>query len=115
MPRRESVPDEQKSYRGTTCSTVAVQTGHLVRSIMGRDRGKFYLVISKDDLSRVRLADGEVRKVENPKNKKVKHLEVYDLIAGGLVAKAESGKRITNVDVRQELKSLLHDLNRCSL
>ncbi|MDF9407563.1 MAG: hypothetical protein A4E52_00679 [Pelotomaculum sp. PtaB.Bin013] len=93
----------------------ALQVGCLVSSTKGRDRGRFYLVIGCENLSsRVRLADGEGRKVENPKFKNIKHLNIYEVIAGEVSSKAENGKRITNADIRKELKSLVKNFDKCS-
>jgi len=79
---------------------------------MGRDRGRFYLVIGSDNISRVKVADGEIRKVENPKHKNIKHLHFYDVIAKGVSTKAESGSRVSNVDIRRELKNLLESQDK---
>ncbi|MGI6492785.1 MAG: RNA-binding protein [Pelotomaculum sp.] len=84
-----------------------VQIGRLVFSMQGRDSGRYYLIIGTTATGRVLLADGEFRKVENPKIKNVKHLKFYDLIAGKVFNKAMSGRRITNDDVWKELKSLI--------
>lgn len=84
--------------------------GHLVSSIKGRDGGKFYLVLEIEDESRVRVDDGEGRKVENPKRKNVKHLKFYDMVAGEVTEKTINGKKITNADVRKELKSLIENI-----
>jgi len=92
----------------------AAQIGHLVSSIKGRDRGKFYLVVGIESQSMVRVADGEARKVENPKRKNIKHLNFFEVIAGEVSDKALSGKRITNADIRKELKSLAAIINKCS-
>jgi len=107
MFQQDPIAKEQVFFKRLPSSPDIVLIGHLVRSIKGRDRGKYYLVIGRDGLSRIQVADGEVRKVENPKYKNIKHLIVYDAMADELSAKAESGKRITNVDVRQGLKSLI--------
>lgn len=114
MSQLTSESVKQDYTKGMTGYREAVKTGHLVRSAMGRDRGRFYLVINGSDLSRVQVADGEVRKVENPKHKKIKHLHVYNVVADVLSTKAESGKRITNEDIRQELKSLMQNHDQCS-
>ncbi|MCL6634672.1 MAG: KOW domain-containing RNA-binding protein [Peptococcaceae bacterium] len=87
-----------------------VQIGHLVCSTQGRDSGRFYLVVGIENESRVRVADGEGRKVEKPKVKNVKHLKFFDVVAGELMNKVQSGKRITNAVVRKELKSLVENL-----
>jgi ribosomal protein L14E/L6E/L27E len=107
MLQQDPGTEELNRSRKPAGAVVPVQTGRLVKSVMGRDRGRFYLVLNQADLSRVQVADGEVRKVENPKKKKLKHLKIYDLVASDLFTKAKSGKRITNVDIRQELKNLL--------
>jgi len=100
-------PKGQMSFNRLTDDRAAGQTGRLVCSARGRDRGRYYLVIGSDKTARVKVADGVIRKVENPKLKNVRHLYYYDVIAEGMRAKAESGKRVTNVDLRRELKSLL--------
>lgn len=90
--------------------TTNCQIGRLVCSMKGRDRGRFYLVVGIEDESRVRVADGDVRKVENPKRKNVKHLKFYDIIAGEVADKNLNGRRIANADVRKELKSLVENV-----
>lgn len=86
---------------------VVLQVGRLVSSTKGRDKGRFYLVVDIEGETRVRVADGEGRKVDNPKRKNVRHLKFYDVIAEELANKARSEKRITSADVRKELKSLI--------
>lgn len=83
-----------------------VQIGHLVSSIKGRDRGKYYLVVDVLSQSMVLVADGEERKLENPKRKNVKHLHFFGIIAGEVSNKAMTGRRFTNIDIRKEIKSL---------
>jgi ribosomal protein L14E/L6E/L27E len=88
----------------------AVRIGQLVSSIQGRDSGMFYLVVQIENESRVRVADGEGRKVEKPKSKNIKHLKFYDIFSGNIFDKAQIGKRVTSEDVRKELKSLVSQL-----
>ena len=87
-----------------------VRIGRLVSSIQGRDSGMFYLVVQIENESRVRVADGEGRKAEKPKSKNIKHLKFYELVAGDIFKKAQSGKAVTSEDVRKELKSLVGQL-----
>jgi len=87
-----------------------VQIGRLVCSMQGRDSGSFYLVVGSENETKLLLADGKGRKVDNPKRKNVKHLKFYDMIAGEVFDKAINGKRITNADVRKELKSLIEQV-----
>ncbi|OPX84405.1 MAG: hypothetical protein A4E53_04185 [Pelotomaculum sp. PtaB.Bin104] len=83
-----------------------VEIGHLVSSIKGRDRGRYYLVVGIISQSMVLVADGEERKVEDPKRKNVRHLHLFNVIAGEVLNKALSGRRVTNTDIRREIKSL---------
>lgn len=87
-----------------------VRIGQLVSSIQGRDSGRFYLITGIENETMVNVADGEGRKVENPKRKNIKHLIVYDTVAEYMLEKAQTGKKITNTDVRKELKSLVSRL-----
>ena len=50
-------------------------TGSLVLSKSGNDKGVFYYVVSADDKF-VYLADGKKRKLEAPKKKNVRHVEI---------------------------------------
>ncbi|WP_300409513.1 KOW domain-containing RNA-binding protein [Lagierella sp.] len=49
--------------------------GQVVRSLTGRDKGKFQLVLRLLDKDYVMVVDGKRRKLENPKKKKIKHLQ----------------------------------------
>lgn len=85
----------------------SVQVGRLVCSVQGRDSGRFYLIVGMENQAGVWVADGEGRKVEKPKKKNVKHLKFYDIMAPAVVEKSSRGRRITNEDVRNELKSIV--------
>lgn len=104
----QSVPDKSSSdvcgrLYGNRCG---LQVGCVVSSIKGRDKGKLYVVVGVENQTMVRLADGEGRKVENPKRKNIKHVHNTEVIAGEVSSKAAIGKRITNADIRKGLKSL---------
>lgn len=47
--------------------------GSLVYSRAGRDKGELFLVLSEEN-GYVYLADGDTRRVEKPKKKKLKHI-----------------------------------------
>ena len=50
-----------------------ITRGSLVYSRAGRDKGTLFLVLKRDG-EFVYLADGDTRQVENPKKKKLKHI-----------------------------------------
>ena len=51
-----------------------IKLGSIVKSIAGKEKDKFFLVIDIDENYAV-IADGKRRPLENPKKKKIKHLE----------------------------------------
>lgn len=79
--------------------------GQLVRSIAGRDHGKFYLVYRVEG-NRVLLVDGRSRLTGNPKVKNPCHLQKSSLVAEGFRLKAAEDK-LTPEDIRAELNRLL--------
>ena len=54
-----------------------IETGSIVISTAGRDKGVAYLVIAVTDKS-VTIIDGKVRKAGKPKIKNVKHVKAAD-------------------------------------
>ena len=99
-----------KSRRSSDSSMVGAQIGLLVKSRQGRDKGRYYLVVGIESETIVRVADGDLRRVESPKRKNIRHIKSCGLIASEIQEKAIDGKRITNADVRKGLKSLLEEL-----
>ena len=52
-----------------------VERGMLAKSKAGHDKGNVYVIYDVDD-TYVYLIDGNIRKIENPKKKKIKHVQV---------------------------------------
>lgn len=76
-----------------------IERGSLVYSIAGRDKGNLFLVLKRED-DFVYLADGDMRKAENPKKKKIKHINKTNTL---LEFDAEN---ISNSDIRKMLKKV---------
>jgi len=77
--------------------------GQIVISRAGRDAGRTFVVVRVIDDLYVEICDGDLRKVEKPKKKKIKHLNITGKIAEGLAEKLKSGDRITNAEIRKAL------------
>ena len=77
--------------------------GQIVVSRAGRDAGRTFVVVRVIDDLYVEICDGDLRRVEKPKKKKIKHLNMTDKIAEGLAEKLKNGDRITNAEVRKAL------------
>ena len=52
-----------------------MQIGYVVKSLKGHDAGRIYLVTAVLNADFVLLSDGEYRKLDNPKQKRIKHVE----------------------------------------
>lgn len=83
-----------------------VDIGQVVRSKAGRDKGRYFIVIGIEASDYAFIADGVLRKVENPKKKKLKHLEIKNELIGEIKEKISNSKRLSNADVRKALEAL---------
>ena len=79
--------------------------GDIVLSKAGRDKNKYFIVMEIVDENFVMIADGDIRKVDNPKRKKCKHLENTGNKSGFIQDKLGEGVRVTNPDLKKELAS----------
>lgn len=83
-----------------------VALGQIVISRAGRDAGKKFVVVKVIDDSFVEISDGDLRKIEKPKRKKIKHLKCTDEKAEILAEKLKINGRITNAEIRKTLAGL---------
>lgn len=86
---------------------IAAVVGRIVVSKAGRDAGRRFVVVKVIDDLFVEVSDGDLRRVEKPKRKKIKHLDITDEVAEGLAEKLKSNGRITNAEVRKALAGLV--------
>ena len=77
--------------------------GDIVLSMAGRDKNKHFIVLDVVDTQYVMIADGDLRKVDNPKRKKCKHLENTGNKSEWIINKLSDGVRVTNPDLKKEL------------
>jgi ribosomal protein L14E/L6E/L27E len=75
--------------------------GQKVRSIAGHDNGTDYIIVRTED-NYVYVADGAIRKLENPKKKKFKHIQGSYNISVEIAAKIADGS-IENHMIRKFL------------
>ena len=60
----------------------------------GRDKGNMFVVVSVED-NYVYIVDGSLRKVENPKKKKLKHIELTKYFNEDIACKISNNNKIT--------------------
>lgn len=54
---------------------MSLEIGSIVKTLKGRDNQKYFCVVGIEG-DYLLLADGDLRKLENPKRKKLKHVEI---------------------------------------
>ncbi|MBC8529867.1 KOW domain-containing RNA-binding protein [Christensenellaceae bacterium NSJ-44] len=81
------------------------EPGRIVFSKSGRDAGKYFIILSVLDDDYVLLCDGQMRKLANPKKKKLKHLAIKPECIDSLREKLLNDKRIFDSEVRSALES----------
>ena len=79
-----------------------VARSDIVRSCAGRDRGQLFFVVELDE-TYVYLADGKGRRLETPKRKKRKHIELLPRRESRVAEKIHSGDKVLNSELRREL------------
>ncbi len=77
--------------------------GHIVVSLAGRDKGRpFYVLKTEENF--VYLADGSLRKIENPKKKKAKHVKVLvEDFENRVSQKIRLDEKVLNSEMRKAL------------
>lgn len=83
-------------------TTTDIKVGQVVKSKAGRDKDKIFVVLSIVDESYVIVVDGKLRKLENPKKKKIKHLSLYNSIIDDLHDK-KANNEMNNAYIRKAL------------
>lgn len=69
----------------------------------GRDAGKKFIIIEIIDQTYVLVADGNLRRLEKPKKKKIKHLEFTEEVLDQIGEKIKNKLKITNAEIRKAL------------
>ena len=85
-----------------------LQIGDIVISTMGRDRGLYFIVVEATE-NYVYLVDGALRKIDNPKKKKIKHIELTSYHEENIATRVKNKHKITNQDIKKALKEILRE------
>jgi large subunit ribosomal protein L14e len=83
-----------------------ITLGQIVHSKAGRDKGKYFIVVNIVDDDYVLIVDGKLRKIDNPKKKKIKHLVSHNIVTEDILTSIKSNKRITDAELRKSLQSI---------
>ena len=84
----------------------APEPGTVVLSRAGRDKGRYFVVVGRVDAEYVLLSDGWLRKLQSPKKKKIKHIDVKPVTLPAVKEKLERGAGLYDAEIRQGLEAL---------
>ncbi len=79
------------------------QVGTFVISKAGRDKTKGFIVLKVIDDDYVLIADGELRKSDKPKLKKIKHLNLTRMQSETIKEKIEAGDKVSDVQLKKAI------------
>ncbi|MCL1843508.1 MAG: KOW domain-containing RNA-binding protein [Defluviitaleaceae bacterium] len=79
---------------------LTLQRGQIVFSKAGRDKGKIMVVLASEN-EFLTLADGKHRTLQNPKKKKLKHVQPTKTI---IQMQPACGRALQDADIRKALK-----------
>lgn len=85
-----------------------LQIGQLVRSTAGRDKDYLFLVVQQVNARTVLIADGNFRRVQNPKRKNARHLMPYPAVADDVQMELAKGNSIPDRQLRAALQRLVN-------
>lgn len=86
------------------------ELGQIVLSTAGHDKDELFIIIEMND-DYVFLSDGKCRRLESPKKKKKKHVQITHMIAELIRVKLINSEKITNADIRNGLKEFRQNLD----
>ncbi|WDV45401.1 KOW domain-containing RNA-binding protein [Clostridiaceae bacterium M8S5] len=87
-------------------TTDDISIGQVVISKRGRDSGRNFIVLNKLDSEYVLICDGDLRKLDKPKKKKIKHLRVTNTVLEELKNKIIKSEKINNSYIRKQLATV---------
>lgn len=90
-----------------------ITLGRIVYSKAGRDAGKRFVVVGLVDEAHVLISDGDLRRIEKPKKKKLKHLGLTGDSIEALSEKLSNKLEVSNSEIRKALA--VFDISRESV
>ena len=85
------------------------EIGNVAISLAGRDKGRYFVIIEVLENGYVKVADGSLRKVDNAKKKKLKHLKLKPVTIPTIKQRIMEGEKLFDYDIRAHLNALGYD------
>ena len=92
--------------------TTDLKIGQIVKSKAGRDKDRVFIICSILDEQFVFVCDGDLRKLNSPKKKKVKHLMIYNTVLTEFADKLQSNENLDDAYVRRILSPYTQSVSK---
>lgn len=89
--------------------------GCYATSLAGHDKGAVYIIVEIDG-EYVFLSDGRIKLLEQPKKKKLKHIQIIKRKDETIQSKSNAGQKIINEDIKHAIKLYIaqnKEVNTC--
>ena len=83
--------------------------GDIVLSRAGRDKDRHFVVVSVDGIF-AEICDGDIRKTDKPKKKKLKHLKKTGCYSSYVKDKLLENSKVTNTELRRAISEFEEQL-----
>jgi ribosomal protein L14E/L6E/L27E len=80
--------------------------GAVALSKSGRDEGRYFIITGIINNDYVYISDGDLRTVDKPKKKKIKHLYITNTVAEDIRNLLHAGEKVSNSAIRKYLQSM---------
>lgn len=87
-----------------------IRPGQIVYVLQGRMSGSYAIVVKLEKSGYVWVADGKSRKVENPKRKNTKHIQMTHVIVKEIAEALDKYGHVENAKLRYALNQYHHSL-----
>ena len=82
-----------------------IAKSNIVKAIAGRDMGSYFFVLEAEG-DFLLLADGKRRRLESPKRKRRKHVELVGESRSSVAEKIRSNEKVTNSELRRAIAAV---------
>ena len=100
---------------GETTFSHGFVLGQVVKILRGRNKMAYAIVVELTNDRAVKIADGNKRKMDNPKTKNILHLEATTEINHDIAASLCTTGKVTNGKLRVALLKFLENTNAVTL
>lgn len=80
--------------------------GRFAWSKAGRDKGRLFIITAMADDNHVMVADGDIRRVDKPKKKKLRHLAVTEKTAETVAETFRNKRKPLDAELREAIRQV---------